>query len=261
MKMSKTHWYARFLRGTKGIFRRNPVLSMGLAVPFAAVAATSLQTAVGLSIGTLMTMIPVGLLMPFLMKKIPQQFAWLDVPVCALLSALFVMPTRIIVGNISPALMDSVGVYFSLLCVSTLLFTAREATKDEENLAQILLDLLRMWLGAVMVLLLVGIFREVLGNGTLWNKPLTWMKVRFSGVMVSGMGFILLGFLAALGRKLHRIVLAVHLLLEKYIPLLKEKWHKNKEIEEQKTESAPEEESAEQLVQEISDSVLGKEQE
>ena len=139
MKMSKTHWYARFLRATKGIFRRNPVLSMGLAVPFAAVAATSLQTAVGLSIGTLMTMIPVGLLMPFLMKKIPQQFAWLDVPVCALLSALFVMPTRIIVGNISPALMDSVGVYFSLLCVSTLLFSARETTKDEDNLAQILL--------------------------------------------------------------------------------------------------------------------------
>ena len=247
MKISKNHWYARFLRGSRGIFYKNPLLSMGLALPFAAVASTSLQTAVGLSIGTLMTMIPVGLLMPFLMKKIPQQFAWLDYPVCALLSALFVMPTRIIVGNISPALMDSVGVYFSLLCVSTLLFTAREKTKEEEDLGKILLDVLRLWLGTVLILLLVGTFREVLGNGTIWNKPLTWMKIRFSGVMVSGIGFILLGFLAALGKKCHRTILQIHFLLEKLIPQMKEKMSKSREkIEEVHSEAEETAEGKEQ---------------
>lgn len=229
MKISKNHWYARFLRGSRGIFRRNPILSLGLAIPFAAVASTSLQTALGLSIGILMTLIPVGLLMPLILKKMPEKLAWLDIPLGTMLTAFFVMPTRIVVGNISPALMDSVGVYFSLLCVSSLLFAAREETKDKK-LAVVLLDLVRMWIGAAMVLFLVGMCREILGNGTLWNKPLTWMKVRFSGVMVSGMGFILLGFLSAVGRKLHRCVLAVHLLWEKYIPLMKEKWNKEKAL-------------------------------
>ncbi len=259
MKISKNHWYARFLRGSRGIFHRNPILCMGLAIPFAAVASTSLQTALGLSIGALMTLIPVGLLMPLIMKKMPEKLLWLDVPICALLTALFVMPTRIVVGNISPALMDSVGVYFSLLCVSTLLFAAREETKNK-SLAVVLLDLVRMWLGAAMVLLIVGMCREILGNGTLWNKPLTWMKVRFSGVMVSGMGFILLGFLAALGRKLHRSVIAIHLLLEKYIPLMKEKLNKPKTQSAEETTIENEEVSPEQLVQNITEDVMGKEQ-
>lgn len=215
VKMNKNHWYARFLRGTKGVFRGNPVLGAGLALPFVVVAASSLQTAVGLSIGALLTMLPVGLLMPLIMQKIPEQFRWLDYPLCALIAALFLMPTRVMVGAISPALMDSVGVYFSLLCVSTLLFASRAMTVEEQRLEKVLLELVRLWLGLTMVLLLVGICREVLGNGTLWGKPLTWMKIRFSAVMVSGLGFILLGFIAALGQKIHRSVLFVCLWIGK----------------------------------------------
>lgn len=235
MKMSKNHWYVRFLRATKGIFRENPVLSLGLAIPFAAVAASSLQTAVGLSIGMLLAILPAGLIMPFVAKKVPE---WLDYPLTALIAALFLMPTRILVGVISPALMDSVGVYFSLLCVSTLLFAAREQTKKEEDLAKILLHLLKMWLGAVLVLLLVGIIREVLGNGTLWGKPLTFMKVRFSGVMVSGMGFILLGFLSAFFKKIHRLIVGSHVWLVKKGPAFREKLAKMTEKEEKSEKKA-----------------------
>ena len=126
MKMSKINWYRRFLLATKGFFLQNPILTLGLALPFAVVACTSLQTAVGLSIGALMALIPAALLLPYVMKWIPQQFQWLDYPICALLSAAFLMPTRLITGSLSPALMDSVGVYFSLFCVSSLLFTVKE---------------------------------------------------------------------------------------------------------------------------------------
>lgn len=207
MKRNRNGVYARFLCGTTGIFRRNPILSMGLALPFAVVATTSLQSAVALSITTLLTLIPVCLLMPFIMKLIPQPFQWLDYPLCALLAALCVMPTRLVTSAISATLMDSVGVYFSLLCVSSLLFAARDMTREENDLAKVLLNVVRLWLGAAIVMILLGCVREVLGYGTIWGKPLTWMKLRFSGVMVSGMGFILLGFLSALGKKIHRSVL------------------------------------------------------
>jgi len=209
--MTKSNWYVRFLHGTKGVFRHNPILGMGLALPFAVVATTSLQSAAALSITTLLTLIPVCLLMPFIMKLIPQQFQWVDYPLCAFLAALCVMPTRLITTAISSTLMDSVGVYFSLLCVSSLLFAARDMTREENDLAKVLLNVLRLWLGTAIVLLLLGSIREVLGYGTIWGKPLTWMKVRFDAVMVSGMGFILLGFLSALGKKIHRSILGTQL--------------------------------------------------
>jgi len=203
-KLPRNHWYARFLRATDDIFRHNPVLSLGLALPFAAVAVTSLQTAAGLSIGALLTMLPVSLLMLLFEKLLPQSCRWLDLPLCALTAAVFVLPIRLVTGKLSPALMDSVGVYFSLLCVSSALFALREETRGSRDWAKVLLRGVKQWLGLSLVFLLVGFLRELLGYGTLWGKALPWMKVRFSGVMVAGFGFILLGFLAALGRKFHR---------------------------------------------------------
>ena len=255
MKMSKRNLYRRFLLATKGIFWENPVLTLGLALPFAVVACSSLQTAVGLSVGALMALIPAALLLPLVMKLIPEQYHWLDYPLCALLSAVFVMPTRLITGDFSPALMDSIGVYFSLFCVSSLLFTVKEKC-EKQTVGMALLTLLRMWIGTVIVLLLVGTCREILGYGTLWNKPLTFMKIRFSGVMVSGFGFILLGFLSALGKTIHRSILSVHFWTKKRWPKLRNKLTHMLEKDEKMDTVTDTDVHAE----EIDENVLGKEQ-
>lgn len=227
MKLSKTHGYHRFITWTKGLFRDNPVLSLGLAIPFAAAAVSSLQTAAALSVGVLITLLPTVLLMSVLGEKIPPL---LRLPVCALLASLFLLPTRILVANISVTILDSIGIYFSLLCVSTLLFSEVEWAHGQKDLLAVSLRVLSRWLGFSLVVVLVGVVREILGNGTLWGHPLTWMKIRFSGVLVSGFGFVLLGFLAAMGKKIHRTILYLiphkdpnipgffHLMLERNVP-------------------------------------------
>lgn len=213
MKLSKTHWYRRFLTWTKGLFRENPVLSLGLAVPFAAAAATSLQSSVALAVGATAVLIPVTLLMAAAQEKLPQ---WLRLPASVLLASLLLIPTRGAVTRISAALLDSVGIYFSLLCVSTLLMAELDWAKEQEKaFGKILLHSLRRWFGFALVVLATGAIREVLGSGTIWGQPVTWMKVRFSGALVAGFGFILLGFLSAAGRKLHRTILLVDRWAEK----------------------------------------------
>lgn len=266
MTTNKKSLYTRFLRASKGVFRANPILGMGLALPFAVVATTSLQSAVALSITTLLTLLPVCLLMPFIMKLIPQQYLWLDYPLCAFLAALCVLPTRMVTTAISTTLMDSVGVYFSLLCVSSLLFAARDTTRKETDLVKVLITVLRLWLGTALVLLLMGVIREILGYGTIWGKPLTWMKVRFSGVMVSGMGFILLGFMAALGKKIHRSILGTQLWIRRNGSAVRNKMNamadKIKEVadgEESQKEQSPSEETKE--IEEVVETTEGKEQE
>lgn len=205
MKLSKTHWYRRFLTWTKGLFRENPVLSLGLAVPFAAAAATSLQSSVALAVGAAAVLIPVTLVMAAVKEKLPQ---WLRFPASVLLASLLLIPTRGAVTRISAALLDSVGIYFSLLCVSTLLMAELDWAKEQErSFGKILLHSLRRWFGFTLVVLATGAIREILGSGTIWGQPVTWMKVRFSGALVAGFGFILLGFLSAAGKKLHRTIL------------------------------------------------------
>lgn len=211
MKISQNRTYSSFLRATKGIFRKNPVLGMGLAMPFVVAGTSSLQTAAGFSIAAFLTLIPVGLLMPFIMEKLSEKYKWLQYPICVMISALFLVPTRIVVSDISPALMDSVGVYFSLMCVSTLLFDTAEKSCKKEDISDTLLDLLRIWLGVTLVMVAVGIFREVVGYGTIWGKPLTFMKVRLPVVQISGIGFIFLGFFGAFWRKIHRAIIEIHL--------------------------------------------------
>lgn len=246
-KLNKSHWYRRFLLASKGVLYQNPVLTYGLALPFAAVACTSLQTAVGLSIGALMALIPAALLMFVLGPKIPAEYAWLDYPCCAMLSAIFVMPTRLLVGAISPALTDSVGVYFSLFCVSSILYAAREKTKEKDP-AKALLDLVRLWLGLTIVFLFVGLIREILGYGTIWNHPLPFMKVRFSAMMVSGLGFILLGFVAALAKQLHRWMLLLVVKLPEALPRFGAKVKKllEREVKALKAAEAEEAKAAQQ---------------
>ena len=220
MKLSKKHWYRRFLGWTKGMFRENPVLVLGLAIPFAAVASTSLQTAVAIALGALVTMLPTVMLASFIDDKIPE---WLDLPVYTGIACLFLMPMRMIIARISVTALDSIGVYFSLLCVSTLMMVqVGYAQHEKRNKIAVFLRTLRQWLGFSFVVLLLGLIREIIGNGTIWGHALPWMKIRFSGVMVAGAGFILLGFLGAIGKKLHRLILEAHRIHDRRLRRLKE---------------------------------------
>lgn len=110
------------------------------------------------------------------------------------------------VKNVSPLIFDSLGVYFSLICVNSLLIYTVEKVQLQKP-SQALGFALRQWLGATLVAFVCGAIRELSATGSLWGFPVLQNTPRIPTAQMALGGFLLLGFFAAFCRLVHRVVL------------------------------------------------------
>lgn len=204
MKRNKVVFYQKFLRCTQGILRKNPVLSLGLAIPFAVVVTTSLQSGVALSLAALVTYLPTMIVASLVGEKAPQ---WLRIPLYPVVASLFLLPARYLISRMFFAAADTIGAYMTMLCVSTMLLADVEEVVAFKSHKKTFLYGLRNWIGFTFAILLLSIIREMLGGGSVWSVPLNWVPIKLPGILVACGGWILLGFVAAFGKKIHRWLL------------------------------------------------------
>lgn len=184
---------------TSGIFSNNPVLALGLALPFAIVPTTSLKSGAAISlIVTAATALPT-LLAPILWRKRP---LWLRAVASVMSSMAAVMLASLLLRP-WPLLMDSLGSYISLAAVNTLMFQMA-VMEPRKCVSTALLDTLRMCLGFALVVCSVSALREILSSRTIWGVEWSLYPIGIDGVTLPYFGFILLGFLSALFRSLDR---------------------------------------------------------
>lgn len=177
-----------------GILWENPVLALGLGVPFAVIATTSMKNAAVLSAAMVCTAVPVFLVASLLARYIPQ---WLRAVVYALVGAIVLIPLRGVLVSFSPAVFDSLGVYFSLMALNPAVMIpalSHRITGGKPRFA--LLNALCYSLGFALVLFGIALIREPIGSGSLWGRPLD-IPFQLSPIQYSFGGFILLGYFAA----------------------------------------------------------------
>lgn len=200
--------YRRFLNRTEGILIKNPVLVCGVALPLAAVPTTSINSAVALIVAMLFAYVPVVLVASLVGERIS---FWLRVALYPALAAILLIPARMAVRFLLPTVFDSLGGYFSLICVAGMLFAGvEEAVKRKKFLSALRFSLFN-WIGFSLVMLLMGLIRELIGSGTLAGMPVPFIKAPVPGVLMAFAGFILLGMGAAFCRFLHRVLTFVML--------------------------------------------------
>lgn len=167
MNLTYVRKYQRFLRKTQGIFYKNPLLSLGLALPLVVIPSYGLTGTTAISAVMLVCFIPTVLIASLLRKKVPQPWRAVLYP---LISCLLLIPSRMMVKNVSPLIFDSLGVYFSLICVNSLLIYTVEKVQLQKP-SQALGFALRQWLGATLVAFVCGAIRELSATGSLWGFP------------------------------------------------------------------------------------------
>lgn len=203
MNLTYVRKYQRFLRKTQGIFYKNPLLSLGLALPLVVIPSYGLTGTTAISAVMLVCFIPTVLIASLLRKKVPQPWRAVLYP---LISCLLLIPSRMMVKNVSPLIFDSLGVYFSLICVNSLLIYTVEKVQLQKP-SQALGFALRQWLGATLVAFVCGAIRELSATGSLWGFPVLQNTPRIPTAQMALGGFLLLGFFAAFCRLVHRVVL------------------------------------------------------
>lgn len=201
MRLEKLRSSNQINRRFRGLLYQNPVLYGGLALPFAISAAFSLQNGVALSILMAMTTLPVLLVASLLQRRIPRPYR---IILYAFIAMGMLFPARMVIAPIAQNIFDSLGLYFTIMAVNTLMFFRAEEYAVSHKFYLALFDGLNHVLGFSLVVCILGAVRELFGSGTLWGEPVDFVTVRAQGLLVPFSGFILLAFLAALSRVLVR---------------------------------------------------------
>lgn len=147
-----------------GIIKENPVL-VGLLGMCPTLATTkSLESAFGMGILVILTLIGSNVLISLLRKIIPSE---VKIPCYIVIIATFVTIIKMFAEAFIPELYSSLGVFISLIVVNCIILGRAEAFASKNGPLMSLLDALGMGIGFTIALCIMGIIREILGTGGL----------------------------------------------------------------------------------------------
>ncbi len=207
MKLKRVRRYRYATRYIRPILGNNVVLSAGLALPFVIGASTSMNNALALTIAIGIVNIPTMIFASLLGKKIPQ---WLRLPCYVLLASALVVVSRFAVSWIAPNIFDSLGIYLTLLAVNTILLVRGKQVIPQYNFYRAALDGVVTTVSFGIVMFVVSLCRELVGNNTLWGDAINF-PIKLPGALLPAFGFILVGLLAAWAKFFRRLVIRYNL--------------------------------------------------
>ena len=178
------------------IIVKNPVLigTIGLC-PIVAIC-TSLKAALIMSVVTILTLIVAQALSSLVLRHLPQ---WLRMSLYMLVSMLVVVPCIVVIEKVDPTTMLALGIYLPLLAVNPVIVRQCEREGVNIGLAESFINSLCAGFGYSAVLIIVGIVRELFGNGTIGGIHVLPI-VPAAGMLMPMGGFVVLAFMAALLR-------------------------------------------------------------
>lgn len=201
---SRLRQYRNFVNRFDGLLTRTPVITYGLAIPFAVMGTTDARAAFSLSVG-MMAVSVLAVAVGWLLKR-----RGLDREVCmlvtAVLSSLILAGLSQVPAGSSRLSVGMLGVYFPLLAVNTLTFFLVTRCDEHSPLTKELARAVRSVLAFAFFVLAVSVFRELIGKGSLFGIKLSGLQI--STVQLPFFGFILVGMLSAFCRQINREIRA-----------------------------------------------------
>ncbi|MCR5607698.1 MAG: electron transport complex subunit E [Lachnospiraceae bacterium] len=150
-----------------GIIKENPtfVLMLGMCPTLAVT--TSAINGLGMGLTTTAVLACSNMLISMLRKVIPDK---VRIPAYIVIVASLVTVVQLLLQGYVPSLYDSLGIYIPLIVVNCIILGRAESYASKNPVIASLFDGIGMGLGFTVGLTSIGIFREFLGNGTIFGK-------------------------------------------------------------------------------------------
>ena len=150
----------------QGLWKNNPgiVQLLGLC-PLLAVTST-LTNAIGLGIATLFVLICSNATVSAIRHWVPKE---IRIPIFVLIIASFVTCVQLLMNAYTFGLYQSLGIFLPLIVTNCAIIGRAEAYASKNPIKQATFDGLMMGLGFLLILMLLGAVREILGQGTLFD--------------------------------------------------------------------------------------------
>ena len=185
-----------FERLFNGLIKENPtfVLMLGMCPTLAVT--TSAINGVGMGLTTTAVLILSNIIISMLRKVIPDG---VRIPAFIVVIASFVTITELLLEAYMPSLYESLGLYIPLIVVNCIILGRAESFASKNNVIHSAFDGLGMGLGFTFGLTCIGIVRELIGNGSVFDIAVLGESYEPLTIFILAPGaFLVLAFLVAL---------------------------------------------------------------
>jgi electron transport complex protein RnfE len=179
-----------------GIVTENPIFVQVLAMCPTLAVTTSTENAIGMGLATLIVLIFSNAMISALRKFIPDK---IRIPAYIVIIASFVTLVQMLMQGYVPQLYKSLGIFIPLIVVNCIILGRAEAYASKNSVMTSIFDAIGMGLGFTVALAAVGIFRELLGAGTIYGIQIMPAAYKPASIMILAPGaFFTLGVLMAI---------------------------------------------------------------
>ncbi|MDX1392025.1 MAG: electron transport complex subunit E [Rheinheimera sp.] len=150
----------------QGLWKNNPGLVQLLGLcPLLAVTAT-VTNALGLGVATLLVLLGSNIAVSLVRNHVASE---IRIPVFVLIIASLVTIVQLLMNAYTYGLFQSLGIFIPLIVTNCAIIGRAEAFASKNAVLPSALDGFMMGLGFMLVLLVLGTLREILGQGTLFD--------------------------------------------------------------------------------------------
>lgn len=148
---------------TRGLWHENPVLVQTLGLCSALAVTNAVANSIAMGLATTFVLVGSSVIVSLLRKIIPHQ---VRITTYILIIATFLAIADMELEAIVPDVHKAMGPYIALIITNCIVLGRQEAFASRQPVGLAILDALGNGTGFTIALLLMGIPREVLGNGT-----------------------------------------------------------------------------------------------
>lgn len=148
---------------TRGLWHENPVLVQTLGLCSALAVTNAVANSLAMGLATTFVLVCSSVIVSSLRKLIPHQ---IRITTYILIIATFLAVADMMLEAIVPDVHKAMGPYIALIVTNCIVLGRQEAFASRQPVGRSILDALGSGGGFTIALLMMGIPREVLGNGT-----------------------------------------------------------------------------------------------
>lgn len=189
----------------RGIIISNPVFVLALGLCPTLAVSVSLDNALGMGIGVLFVLLGSNIIISLIRNAVPDM---VRIPIFIVIIATFVTIIGLLFEAYVPTLYDSLGIYLPLIVVNCIILGRAEAFASRNRVLYSIADALGAGIGFMLALIVISLFRQLLGTGglsifgvELFTLPVLGSNPMLFFILPAG-AFLVIGLLLALFRQL-----------------------------------------------------------
>lgn len=189
--MSKLHFL------TDGFIKNNPTFVLVLGMCPTLATTTSALNGLEMGLATMFVLVLSNIAISIIAPAIPDK---VHIPVYIVVIATFVTILQLLMQAYVPAIYSTLGLFIPLIVVNCIVLGRAEAFANKNGVWVSALDGLGSGLGFTLSLTVIGIVREILGNGSVFG----WKFIPGDGILAFVLApgaFLVIGYLMVLFNK------------------------------------------------------------